>query len=198
MNLVFDLGGVVVWWQPDVLIARVFPDPATQAIVRERLYEHPDWVALDRGTLPRGEAAARAAGRTGLPVAEIGRFLAAVPPALVPMPESVDLMYRLKAHGHRLYCLSNMHVAAIEHLERTCGFWEVFTGKVISCRIHLCKPEPAIYAHLLEAHRLTPAETVFIDDMQVNVDAAVRLGIHPLRFESVAQCEAALRALGCL
>jgi len=57
-----------------------------------------------------------------------------------------------------------------------------------------CKPEPEIYAHLLRACAIDPAQSVFIDDMQANVDAAAAHGIHPLRFENAAQCESALTA----
>ena len=49
MNLVFDLGGVVVRWDPDAIIAGVFQDEATRARVREGVFSHPDWLELDRG-----------------------------------------------------------------------------------------------------------------------------------------------------
>ena len=63
-----------------------------------------------------------------------------------------------------------MHVASIEHLEQAYTFWDVFTGVVISCRLHLCKPEPAIYACLLETYGLDGANTVFIDDTEGESD----------------------------
>lgn len=198
MNIVFDLGRVVVRWEPDAIIAGVFDDPAIRASVRAHVIDHPDWLALDRGVLSQQDAIARAAARTGLPTREIAGFLHRVPHALVPIPETVELMYRLKAAGHRLYCLSNMQIASIDHLERTYTFWEVFDGTVISCRIHLVKPEPAVYAYLLEKHGLQGADTVFIDDMTVNLEAAARFEISTIQFENPAQCERRLRALGCL
>ena len=75
-------------------------------------------------------------------------------------------------------------------------FWDVFAGRVISCRVGLCKPEPAIYAHLLETYALDPRETVFIDDLDVNLATAAKFGIRTIRFEHPAQCAAALRRLG--
>lgn len=195
MNLIFDLGGVVVRWDPEAIIAGVFSDPQVRAKVRAGVFGHADWLELDRGTLPREQAIARAAQRTGIAEAEVKRLLLAVPPSLVPIPETVDLLYRLKARGYPLYCLSNMHFASIEHLERTYKFWEVFSGAVISCRQRLCKPEPDIYTHLLRTYELKPAETLFIDDVQVNLDAAAHLGICTLKFGNAAQCERDLRAL---
>lgn len=198
LNIVFDLGGVIVTWEPEVIIAKVFNDPVVQTRVRTQILGHADWLALDRGTLPRQDAIVRAAQRTGLSEADVAAFLWQVPPALVAIPGTVNLLYRLKSQGHTLFCLSNMHVASIDHLEQSYTFWEVFAGAVISCRLHLCKPEPAIYTYLLETYGLEGADTVFIDDTDVNLSAAAQFGIHTVKFESPAQCESQLQALGCI
>ena len=198
MNIVFDLGGVVVKWQPDELIAQVFEDPTVRAKVRREIVDHEDWLALDRGSLALEDAVARAALRTGLSEPELTRFFNAVPASLVAIPETVNLMYRLKHSGHRLYCLSNMQAASIAHLERTYDFWEVFEGAVISSRIGLIKPEPAIYSHLLDHYQLVGSDTTFIDDIDANLIAAAAFGIRPLKFEHPAQCAAALTQLGLI
>jgi len=198
VNLVFDLGGVVVAWDPPALIASVFDDPDARERARAEILQHPDWLALDRGTLDRSDAIARGAARSGLAEADVTTLFAKIPEALAPLADTVALMPRLKARGHRLYVLSNMHHASIEHLERSHDFWQHIDGKVVSCRVHLIKPEPAIYQHLLETFQLEAAETVFIDDMAVNTAAAREQGIQTITFESAAQCEAELRALGCL
>ena len=198
MNLVFDLGGVVVRWDPDAIIASVFDDEALRARVRDAVFSHADWLELDRGTLGRDEAIARAAKRSGIPVADITRLLHAVPPSLTVFPDTVALLRRLKAKGYPLYCLSNMHFASIEYLEQKESFWDVFDGRVISCRLQLCKPEAGIYEHLLRTYSLKPAETIFVDDVQKNLDAAAKVGIRTIKFENAAQCERELRALGLL
>ena len=192
----FDLGGVVVRWDPDAIIAGVFSDPHVQRKVKAALFEHPDWLELDRGTLGRDEAISRAAQRTGISVADMKRLMHAVPPSLTVFPETVNLLRRLKAKGYPLYCLSNMHFASIEHLEEKENFWDVFQGRVISCRLNLCKPEPAIYEHLLRAFGLQARETIFIDDVQKNLDAAAARGIRTIKFEDVRQCERELARVG--
>ena len=105
MNIIFDLGGVVVRWEPEALLARIFDDPALCKVLYSKFLAHPDWLELDRGTLAPEEAVARAAGRTGLMDHLIANLLNSVPSSLVPIPESVELLYRLKARGHSLYCL---------------------------------------------------------------------------------------------
>ena len=198
MNVVFDLGGVVVRWQPEQLIAENFADPELRLRVRRDIIGHADWLALDRGVLGRAEAAARGAQRTGLAVQAVTDFLDRVPPSLAAQPATVALMRRVRAHGHRLYCLSNMQQASIAYLEAAHDYWDVFDGCVISSRIKLIKPDPAIYAYLLETFALRGDETVFIDDTAANLPPAAACGIRTSHFADAAQCENELRRLGCL
>jgi putative hydrolase of the HAD superfamily len=195
MDIVFDLGGVVVRWDPDGIVASVFSDAATRSLVRREVFSHSDWLDLDRGTRTAEDVIHRAADRTGLPASAMRTLLDAVPPSLVLIPDTVDLLYRLKAKGHRLYCLSNMNAASIAYLERTHDFWSVFTGQVISSRILMCKPDPRIYAHLLDAFALAPATTVFIDDVASNLVGAEHVGIRTILFENAAQCEQDVESL---
>jgi HAD superfamily hydrolase (TIGR01509 family) len=60
----------------------------------------------------------------------------------------------------------------------------------------LCKPEPAIYACLLETYGLEGTNTVFIDDTEANLIAAAQFNMHTIKFESPEQCERQLQALG--
>jgi putative hydrolase of the HAD superfamily len=198
LNLVFDMGGVVLRWDPAAIIAGVFDDQELRTRAHQGVFEHADWLELDRGTLDREDAIRRAAQRTGIAESEIRRLLYAVPPSLVAFPDTVALLYRLKAQGYPLYCLSNMHRASLEHIKRAHRFWDVFDGMVFSCELELCKPEPAIYSHLLKAFSLQAKDTLFMDDVQKNLDAAAKLGIRTLKFENAAQCERELRALGVI
>ena len=73
MNIVFDLGGVVFRWQPDAIIRSVFDDSDIKDLIREEIFEHPDWVELDKGTLALTQAIERGATRTGLPRQDVER-----------------------------------------------------------------------------------------------------------------------------
>lgn len=196
MNIVFDLGGVVFTWEPEAIITSVFTEPEVRARVRAEIFGHADWCELDRGTLPLKEAIIRAAARTGLAVSTVADLMRQIPLALVAIPDTVDLLYRLKAKGHRLFYLSNMHVAVIEHLVRTNTFWDIFEGGIISCHVHLIKPEPALYNALFEKYALDEGQTIFIDDTEVNIAAAAQLGVQTIRFENPAQCKQVLKTLG--
>ena len=198
MNVVFDLGGVVFHWRPDVIASIVFADPATQSLVKAEIFEHEDWVALDRGTISFERAVERGASRTGLPNAEIRRLLDEVPRSLTPVAGTMDLIRSVNAANHPLYVLSNMQFASIDYLQKHHDIWDLFEGLVISCRINKVKPEKAIYEHLLNAHSLKASETVFIDDMTENLAAAAKLGIQTIQFMDADQCRQDLQLLGCV
>jgi len=197
LNIVFDLGGVVFKWQPDNIINSVFDDKGTHEIVRREIFQHQDWLDLDRGTLDYEHAIERGASRTGLSTDEIRHLLEQVPRHLTPIDGSLALIEELAKDNKPLYVLSNMHFASIAHLEDTHNIWDNFVGRVISCRINKMKPDLDIYHHLLESYNLVPEETVFIDDTQVNLTAAASLGIKTIKFENAAQCRQSLLGLGC-
>jgi len=198
LNIVFDLGGVVFDWNPDKIVRRVFQDSATQDLVRAEIFEHADWVALDKGTIPLDQAIVRGASRTGLPRESIEKLLNEVPRSLTPIQGTIDLIRSIKDSNNRFFVLSNMHLASIEYLEKKHKFWDLFDGMVISSRTQKVKPDIEIYEHLLKEHKLIATETVFIDDMSENVAAASTIGIQTIRFVNPAQCRQGLMDLGCI
>jgi putative hydrolase of the HAD superfamily len=192
--VIFDLGGVVLDWRPLDLLRRFYaghPD-AVRETVRRDMFEHPDWLDLDRGTLSHAEAVPRFAQRAGRDEAEIARLLETVRNSLLPVPETVALMQELDAAGVPLYCLSNMHAEIAAWLLRTHDFWPLFRGVVFSADEKLIKPDAAIFHRLLQRHGLATHRTAFVDDHPANVEAARRLGLHAIGFVDAAQCRAAL------
>ena len=198
MNIVFDLGGVVFNWQPDAIISSVFDDQETQDLVKKAIFEHPDWIELDRGTIALDRAVNRGAARTGLPRQDIEKLLNEVPRFLTPIEETFELIRTLAATNSRLFVLSNMHVASSTYLEEQHDVWRMFDGIVISSHVQMVKPEPGIYRYLLTQYQLKPAETVFIDDMRENLTVASLFGIQTIRFVDPSQCRQALLDLECI
>ena len=78
------------------------------------------------------------------------------------------------------------------------AFSSAFAGVVVSGRVKLLKPDPAIYRLLLESYGLDPAACLFIDDSPANVEGARKVGLHATRFESPEQVERALTEMALL
>ncbi len=195
MNIIFDLGGVVLTWNPDNIINEIFTDPKICDLVRKEVFQHKDWLDLDKGTLEPHDAINRFVFRTGLEIYDIQRLMEFVPHSLTLINGTVDLIHRLKHQGHRLFCLSNMHQDSYAFIQKKYSFWDFFEGIVISSHVKSIKPEPAIYRCLLEKYSLIPGDTVFIDDMPINLEAAANLGIQTIQFKNAEDCEKKLTAM---
>lgn len=94
---------------------------------------------------------------------------------------------QLKQHGIRTAILSNMGDSVLENIEREFAWIHGFDVLVWSFQLGLAKPDPAIYHHALEKLGTNPEDTLFLDDKQINIDAAHELGIQGLLFTNVAQ-----------
>ncbi|MFM5878460.1 HAD family hydrolase [Aeromonas sanarellii] len=196
MAIIFDLGRVVVSWDPVGIVSAV-RGPQGAAELAERLFNHPDWLEVDRGTLSLHTMARQAQARTGLSAADNLAILQAVPASLLPDPAMVALIEELHGAGHALYALSNMGHASIDWLERQ-DFWRFFSGKVVSARVRMMKPEPDIYRYLLVSFDLQAEECLFIDDSPANVAAAEALGLRGLVFTDEPRCRQHLVEQGLL
>lgn len=197
MAIIFDLGRVVVSWDP-VGIVRSVRGPDGAEALAELLFNHPDWLEVDRGTLSLHAMARQAEERTGLPMAQNLAILQAVPASLLPDPAMVALIEALHSAGHRLYALSNMGHASIDWLEQHQEFWRFFSGKVVSARVRMIKPEPDIYRYLLVSFDLKAGECFFIDDSPANVAAARALGLQGMVFTDAPACRLQLVEQGYL
>jgi putative hydrolase of the HAD superfamily len=200
-TVVFDVGGVIVRWQPLQLMCTHLPHVAPEracADVFQSWAPDADWVDFDLGRVTPDELADRIARRTGHPLAAIQALIAAVPEHLQPMPDSVALIQRVRAAGHRLALLSNMPHPYADHLEQRHDCFGWFEHRVWSGRVGLVKPQRAVFDHLAQAFAIDPSQAVFIDDHAGNIDAARRYGWGALQFEDAAQVAAALQRDGWL
>jgi HAD superfamily hydrolase (TIGR01509 family) len=192
-NVVFDAGGVLLEWNPPRVIAELYPDPAVQAQIRERIFEHPDWHEFDRGSITEASAPEHFAKLSGRTHDEVRELLRATAESLTPIDGTIRLLEDLAAGGVHLFLLSNMPESTFNILVKRHAFFAHFRHLVISGKILLLKPEAAIYKHLVEVTGIVPAESVFIDDLTRNVTAARESGLHAIQFTTPEACRAGLR-----
>jgi epoxide hydrolase-like predicted phosphatase len=193
--VIFDLGGVLITWRPREIIDAFYADPELRAAVRARVFQHPDWLDLDRGTLDEQTAAKRFAARMARPAREMAALFDHVRSALLPVPAAVALLEQVHARGLSVYALSNISVPMFRHVRARNRFFDLFHGIVVSADVKLLKPDPAIFEHAVQRFDLACGETVFIDDLRPNVESARQLGLEAILFENPAQCAAELDRL---
>jgi putative hydrolase of the HAD superfamily len=194
-SVIFDLGGVVIEWNPERILENYYADPEVRAVMKKQMFQHPDWLELDRGTLYEAELLERLGIRTGRAAAELSGLFNAVRESLHAKPDTVSLLEKLHARGVPLYCLSNISSDIFSYLKQRHSFWNVFRGIVISGDLKMIKPEPEIFEFLLKRYDLAARDSIFIDDNAPNIDAARALGIQAVWFKDAAQCESELEEL---
>jgi HAD superfamily hydrolase (TIGR01509 family) len=193
-NVVFDVGQVLLEWNPAAVIAKLHPDPAAQAVIRQQMFEHADWHEFDRGGLSYDAAIEHFARTTGRSTEETRALIDATRESLAPIPGTIRLVEDLARAGVHLYLLSNMPASTFDYLVQRHTFFAHFKYLVISGQILLIKPDPAIFEHLVAKTGIVPAESVFIDDMPKNVGAARACGFAAIQFRDPESCRRELRA----
>lgn len=194
-NVVFDFGAVLFDWRPELLVVSQFPHLAGDArqarALASSIFHHADWQAFDCGTLDQQAVVQRTVQRLQLPHAEVHGLVAGIVEHLTPITSTVDIVHRLQQRRSlradvRLYYLSNMPEPFARALQARHAFLQHFDGGIFSGDVGLVKPQPEIF-HLLESrYSLSPRDTVFIDDLASNVEAARVRGWRGILFESSA------------
>ena len=180
--VVFDLGGVLIDWDPRHLYRKLLAD---EAAVEEFLATvcTPEWNAeLDRGR-PFAEGVAELVERHPEHAAAIAAYHERWPEMVAgDIPGTVEVLAELRAAGVALYALTNWSAETFAITRGRFEFLEWFDGLLVSGEERVTKPDPAIFQLLLDRFGLDPTATVFVDDSEANVAAARRLGFDAIRF----------------
>ena len=208
-NIIFDLGGVMVDFDPKTYLVDRFCNAEVEEQVSQLTFESEEWKLLDAGLITRSEANLRMLARAK----EYGRafevqgVLDDWMHILRPRRRMQELVRKLKSRGYCVYYLSNIPEDVLDFLtERDLkglfdgGVLDRFDGGVASCEVHINKPDPRIYKALLDKYQLKAGESVFIDDRLENVQAAFRLGFAGIQMKdsvgtlvrSLATCSVAI------
>jgi 2-haloacid dehalogenase len=195
--VVFDLGGVLIQWDPRHLYRQLMPEDEVDAFLDEvgfDAWNHQQDAGAAWG--PAVEAhAALFPHRRALLAAYPARF----PDSLDgPVEGTVAILAELHAAGIRLVALTNWSAETFPYAEAAFDFLALFEGIVVSGREGVAKPDPAVFDLLLSRHDLDPAGTVFVDDSPVNVAAAAAAGLTGLVFTGADRLRADLSRLGLL
>ena len=172
-HVVFDMGNVLIRWDPDKIIARQGVAGADARLLRREVFDCSEWPALDRGSMTQEEA-------LRLMDRRLPQHLHAAAERCVRdwwkdeliWTEGMDALIReIRALGFDVYILSNASSHLHGYADRLpgAGCW---SGMIVSADWKLLKPEREIYERLFEQYGLRPEECFFIDDNPVNIDGA--------------------------
>jgi len=197
--VVFDLGGVLIDWNPRYLYRKLFAgdEAAMEHFLATVCTQH--WNERMDAGLAFAEACAPLLASHPERAAEIlawGQRFAEMMDA--PIHGTVDILDELHREGVPLYALTNWSAETFPHAERRFGFLDRFRGIVVSGHEKMIKPDPRIYQLLLDRHAIAAGDAVYIDDNPRNAAAATELGLHGIHFTVPAKLRADLRRVGLL
>jgi 2-haloacid dehalogenase len=195
---VFDLGGVLIDWDPRYLYRKLLAD---EAAVEEFLATvcTPEWNAeQDRGR-PFAEGVAELVERHPVHAAAITAYHERWPEMLGgAIAGTVELLDELRDTGVPLYALTNWSAETFGIARERYQFLEWFDGVLVSGEERMIKPDPAIFRLLLDRFGLDPGAAFYVDDSPANVAAAGELGFDAVRFTGPEQLRRDLEARGLL
>ena len=199
-TIIFDLGGVLIDWNPEYVYREVFNDDQQKV----------DWFLKNICTHEwnvEQDAGRSIQKATELLVAQYPEFEEWIRIFYDrwedmlggTIPETVMLLNKLKqANNHRLYALTNWSAETFPVALQRYEFLKHFEGILVSGEEKTIKPFPKIYEILLERYQINPVVSVFIDDNVENVEVAKKFGIKGIHFKSTQQLREELTNLGVL
>lgn len=196
--MIFDLGGVLVDWDPRYLYRKLLADEVAIEEFLARVCTSA-WNSQQDAGRSLAEATslltAEHPDRAELIAAYYARWDEMIGG---PVQETVAVLEELDARGVPLYALSNWSAETFAVVRARLPFLSRFRAILLSGEERMIKPDPRFYQLLFDRHAIDPTEALFVDDVPANIEAARALGIQSHLFRSAAELRGELVRLGLL
>lgn len=179
--VVFDLGGVLVRWDPEGFMRETIGDTPRARAARDAIFASLAWRPLDLGGIAESDAIERIVAENPPLEPEIRALFAGYKDRVLPVPANVAALARLKSERRPVYLLSNIFREMYAHLSARHGLFRHFDGMILSYEDAVAKPDPAIYRLLCARFGFAPERAVFADDLPANLATAASLGFATVR-----------------
>ena len=179
-NIVFDMGKVMLEYEPDIVCAHYIEDEEERKEVSRAVFLSPEWVLLEMGVIPEDAALKRMQSRLST---EHERQMAALcfehwhEYNMYPKEGMGDIVRWLKSEGYGIYLCSNASVRLLACYQKVIPAIDCFDGVLFSAEVKCMKPQKEMYAHLFERFQLKPEECFFVDDWDLNIEGAQACGM---------------------
>lgn len=195
-TIIFDLGGVLVDWNPEYLYTKIIPDTERRRYFFDNICTH-DWNIEQDAGRPLATATEHLVAQWPDWEPEIRAYYDRWTEMLGgPIHDTVELLRDLRNQNNtRLLALTNWSAETFPIALERYEFLHWFEGIVVSGTEQTRKPFADIYQILLDRYTVNPAHAVFIDDSLKNVQGAEAVGIHGIHFQSAAALRERLKEL---
>lgn len=195
-NIIFDIGNVLVRWDPRLLYRRVFADEVKAEWFLQNICTPKFNARIDAG-LPYEKACSDLIQQYPEWEKEIRLYESGWADMFDGViEENVGLLETLKEKGYPVYAISNWPGEKVEHARVLFPFFNWFNGMIISGVVKIRKPDLGIFQEFLRQFPVRPEESVFIDDLLVNCQAAETLGFRTHHYQSIEGLQNCLASFG--
>lgn len=185
-NIIFDVGNVMVRWAPHEIISSILPQMDSVAFFNKM---YPLWIELNLGKLSEIQAIEQYQKLFNLPKEIITELMNELKFQQTPLDGSIELLNKLQDYPISLFSITDNTKEIMQYHKTHSAFPKHFKDIIVSADIGVLKPDPKIYLHLLNKHDLKPSESLFIDDVILNVEGAIQVGMHGMQFIDCLSCE---------
>ena len=182
-TVVFDMGGVLMDWDPAKISRTLCPDEDDAALLAHAVFDSREWGWVDAGAVSPETVAWTAKLKLPERLHELADVFAMHWfDVFEPLPEMGLLIRELKDRGYGVYLLSNAGPTFEDYRDRIPAI-DLFDGVLVSCYEHVVKPDAPIYRLLCERYGLDAAHCLFVDDLRRNVVGAERAGMQGYEYD---------------
>ncbi len=182
-NIVFDLGNVLVDYNPSRIVNAVFTDQKEQNLMLNEIFFSSGWKLVDKGLISIEEHQHELISHYPQYAKEIKWILKNWHKDLPRIPGMCSVVQILSRMEFDLFILSNAGYRYFEYALSKKKLFKYFSGVTISAELKLLKPQREIYDQFCKIHKLRPEECLFIDDQLQNVQAAINAGWQAYQFK---------------
>ena len=183
-NIIFDIGGVLLEYRWRDMLLDYGASEEEALAINKITFSDPTWRAMDRGDVTLAEARDYFVKTYPDYSDYLQFFLTRTDLMDVDRPKVWEKMKACKDAGYGIYILSNYGKELFDQHAACKEFMQYPDGMVISYEIRSCKPERPIYDTLADRYNLVREESIFFDDMEENVTAAIEYGFHSVQITS--------------
>lgn len=182
-NIVFDLGNVLIDYNPSRIVNAVFTDKSLQDQFLKEIFQTQGWKDLDRGVMTFEEHTCDLISKFSQYTRELEWILNNWHKDQPDVRGMYKVLENLHHHPYALFVLSNASYRFYNYAVSNKRFFKFFDGVTISAELKLLKPQREIYDRFCEIHQLVPEECLFIDDQPANIAGAIKAGWQAYQFK---------------
>jgi len=194
-NIVFDMGNVLIKYDPSQFITAFTSNEDHQQLLLKRIFYTDEWEQYDQGTITKEEIINKARKllpeilHSSIPIVMDTWF-----EKMTPISGMEEVVKTLKKNGYSIYLLTNVSQDFYSFKDVVPGM-DYFDGRFISSDWKCIKPDAEIYQLFFNHFNLEPTECFFIDDLAINIEAAASQGMQGHIFDgNISEMVSSLKA----